>query len=256
MISFWFQKSFNLHNSGLWRGMTEVHSHLLPGVDDGVETNDEALSLLRFMEKEVGVERACFTPHTMMDFNNAPALRLQEKFQKFVSFYSGGIQLSLASEYMLDSSFQHHLSEGVLSLGAWNHRKLLLVEGARMNLLPGFYEKLETCFQAGYTPVIAHPERYIYMDEGDFQKLRERGCLFQLNIPSLHGYYGKQVQQIAYCLLNKEMYDFAAFDIHRYTGYARVIKQLSLPRKRLDQLCFLLENNKMIQFHGNDEIVE
>lgn len=247
MISCWFNKSFNVYNSGLWKGMTEIHSHLLPGVDDGVETKMEALDLLHFMEKEVEVKRVCITPHTMMDFNNSPALQLEGKFQDFLPCYNGSIELSLASEYMLDSYFSHRLSEGLLSLGEWNQKRLLLVEGAGVYLLPGFYDSLEQCFEVGYTPVIAHPERYLYMDKKDYLRMRERGCLFQLNIPSLHGYYGKHVQQVSYRLLNDNMYDFAAFDIHRYVGYARVVRQLSLTRKRLNALCLLLENNQNIQ---------
>ena len=123
-----------------------------------------------------------------------------------------------------------------MPLGEWNQKKLLLVEGAGIVLLPGFYDMLEECFEAGYTPVIAHPERYPYLEKNDCIKLKERGCLFQLNIPSLHGYYGKHVRQAAFTLLDRGMYDFAGFDIHRYEGYAAVIRQLCLTRKRLDKL--------------------
>ena len=77
MISFWFHRLFNACDSGLWTGMTEIHSHILPGVDDGVETKVEALSLLDFMEKEVKGAAGFITPHTMMDFNNSPAGELQ-----------------------------------------------------------------------------------------------------------------------------------------------------------------------------------
>lgn len=244
MVSFWFHRLFNACDSSLWTGMTEIHSHILPGVDDGVETKVDALSLLGFMEKEVKVQRVFITPHTMMDFNNSPAGELQKKFTEFKSAYGGQMELVLASEYMLDKHFPCRLSEGVLPLGEWNQKKLLLVEGAGIVLLPGFYDMLEECFEAGYTPVIAHPERYPYLEKNDYIKLKERGCLFQLNIPSLHGYYGKHVRQAAFTLLDKGMYEFAGFDIHRYEGYAAVVRQLCLTRKRLDKLGELLANNK------------
>ena len=92
---------------------------------------------------------------------------------------------------------------GYCRWGEWNQKKLLLVEGAGIVQLPGFYDMLGECFEAGYTPVIAHPERYPYLEKNDCIKLKERGCLFQLNIPSLHGYYGKHVRQAAFTLLDR-----------------------------------------------------
>lgn len=248
MVSFWFERKFNLMDSGVWQGMTEMHSHILPDVDDGVETKVDALQLLRFMERDVGVRRVCMTPHTMMDFNDAPAESLKEQFEKFHKDYSGKIELHLASEYMLDVSFSNHLKGEMLLLGEWDGKKLLLVETAALMPPPGLNEMIEGIFDAGYTPVIAHPERYAYMEEPDFRHLKERGCLFQLNIPSLHGYYGKHPQKDAIRLLKQEAYSFAGFDIHRYEGYARVARQLELSRAQLKRLTVLLDNNNNIQF--------
>lgn len=247
-ISFWPERKFNLQDNGIWKGMTEMHCHLLPAVDDGAETKEDALQLLRFMERDVGVRRICMTPHTMMDFNNAPAEKLCEKFCKFREDYSGRMELYLASEYMLDSFFNGHLKQEVLLLGEWGGRKLLLVETSALMPPPNLNETLEDIFAAGYTPVIAHPERYAYLDEPTYIRLRERGCLFQMNIPSLHGYYGKHSQKDALLLLKKGMYTFAGFDIHRYEGYARVIRQLELSRRQTDRLCLLLENSRNLEF--------
>ena len=119
MVSFWFERKFNLMDSGIWKGMTEMHCHILPDVDDGVETKEDALQLLRFMERDVGVRRICMTPHTMMDFNDAPAELLREQFVKFCNDYSGKMELYLASEYMLDVSFSNHLKGEMLLLGEW-----------------------------------------------------------------------------------------------------------------------------------------
>lgn len=248
MISFWFERKFNLQDNGIWKGMTEMHCHLLPGVDDGAETKDDALQLLRFMEREVEVRRICMTPHTMMDFNNVPAEFLKEKFRKFRDDYSGKMELYIASEYMLDVSFGNHLKEEVLLLGNWKDQKLLLVETSTLMAPPTLDEMLGDILAAGYTPVIAHPERYAYIEKSDYERFRKRGCLFQLNIPSLHGYYGKHAQIDAQLLLKQGVYSFAGFDIHRYEGYAQVVRQLELSRKQMDRLCFLLENNNQIEF--------
>lgn len=249
MISFWAKRKFNLQDNGVWKGMTEMHCHLLPAVDDGAETKEDALQLLRFMERDVGVRRICMTPHTMMDFNNAPAEDLREKFSKFCTDYSGKIELYLASEYMLDASFGEHLKQEMLLLGEWDNKKLILVETSALMPPPTLNETLEEIFAVGYTPVIAHPERYAYLDDPDYVRLRERGCLFQLNIPSLHGYYGKHPQKDAIRLLKQGMYTFAGFDVHRYEGYARTVRQLELSRRQTDRLCLLLDNNKNLEFY-------
>jgi Capsular polysaccharide biosynthesis protein len=254
MVSFWFERTFNLMDNEVWKGMTEIHCHILPDVDDGVETKEDALQLLRFMERDVGVHRICMTPHTMMDFNNAPVTSLKGQFRKFCNDYSGRMELFLASEYMLDVSFGSHLKGEMLPLGEWDGRRLLLVETAALMPPPGLEEMLEDIFSAGYIPVIAHPERYAYMEESDYRRWKERGCLFQLNIPSLHGYYGRYPQKDAVRLLKQGMYDFAGFDIHRYEGYARVIRQLELSRKQLDNVRRLLENNENIQFDGEEKM--
>lgn len=248
MISFWPCRKFNAQDNGLWKGMTEMHCHLLPGVDDGAETREDALKVLRFMENEVKVRRVCITPHTMMDFNNASGERLEENFQKFKIGYDGALELFIASEYMLDAFFPVRLSEGLLPLGEWNQKKLVLVETPVMMSPPELDSTWEHIFEMGYTPVIAHPERYHYMTKKDLWNLRERGCLLQLNIPSLHGYYGKVVEKNAFRLFVEGLYDFAGFDIHRYEGYARVIRQLQLSRKDLDRLGVLLNNNQNINF--------
>lgn len=248
MISFWPYRKFNVQDNGLWRGMTEIHCHLLPGVDDGAETREDALQVLRFMEQEVGVSRVCITPHTMMDFNNAPGERLIEEFQKFIVGYDGNMELYIASEYMMDAFFMNRLMEGLLPLGEWNQKKLVLVEMPIMMSSPNQNLMLDSVFEKGNTPVIAHPERYRYMKEKEYQQLRERGCLLQLNIPSLHGYYGRDAEKTAFRLLDKGLYDFAGFDIHRYVGYAATVRQLQLSRGELDRLCLLLDNNKNINF--------
>lgn len=248
MISFLPFRKFNVQDTGLWTGMTEMHCHLLPGVDDGVETKEQALRILRFMEEEVRVRRVCITPHTMMDFNNAPGERLHGIFQRFLPAWDGKIELHIASEYMIDSYFSKRLSEGLLSLGIQNQRRLVLVELPTMMCPLDWETTMERIFEMGYTPVIAHPERYRYIHVDYCRAWRERGCLLQLNLPSLHGYYGKHIEKQAFQLLDDELYGFAGFDIHRYEGYAAVVRQLSLSRKRMDKLAKLLDNGRKLEF--------
>lgn len=244
----WPEKKINVDSSGLWQGMVEIHSHLLSGVDDGVRTIGEALDLLHFMEEEVGVEKIYMTPHTMIDFNSGPASLLLDKFNWFCREYSGGIDITIASEYMLDVAFRERLASGdILSLGRLANKSLLLVETSCMIRLPCLDDIIDDIFASGYIPVIAHPERYVYMNEGQYRNLWGKGCLLQMNIPSLYGYYGEIVRKQAEFLLDRGMFYFAGFDIHNYASYSKVIKELRVSRSRLEKLGQLLENNKLIK---------
>lgn len=251
MVAFWTERKFNVNASGMWRNMVEIHCHLLPGVDDGVAKLDDTLSLLCYMENEVGVNKVCMTPHTMSDYNCGPTDILIDKFKKIQSVYAGGITLSLSSEYMIDMAFYERLRNGdLLSLGEYENYNLLLVETPLTMPLSHLDKILEDIFSAGYVPVIAHPERYLYMDCQKYRILRESGCLFQMNIPSLYGCYGREVKKRAEALLDKEMYCFAGFDIHSYENYSKVVEGLKLKRKRLERLGELLNNNKFIYVTG------
>ena len=121
---FWIKRKQSLVESGLFEGFTDYHSHILPGVDDGVRSTDEALRILKWYE-ELGVERVVLTPHIAQLYpcNSAPYLR--ERFEVFRGQYQGGVELSLGAEYMLDSSFQTHLVQGDMLTVAEN---TLLVE--------------------------------------------------------------------------------------------------------------------------------
>ena len=120
-----FKKQTSLVGSGILEGFTDYHSHILPGVDDGVQTLDESLYVLDCLEK-LGVQSIWLTPHIMEDFPNTSE-KLRERFQLLLQYYSGGIALHLAAEYMLDNLFEERLaSEDLLPIG--KAQKHLLVE--------------------------------------------------------------------------------------------------------------------------------
>ena len=151
-----FKSKYNLINSGLMKGMTDIHSHVLPGVDDGSPDINTSLSLLRYMES-IGLREVWLTPHIMEDY---PTLnkKLQQQFDVLKAAYSGPLNLRLSSEYMMDAAFTNKLDGEVLPLGS-SH---LLVETSYMYPPPGLPDILMKIWNAGYQPVIAHPERYLY----------------------------------------------------------------------------------------------
>ena len=193
-------------------GFTDWHSHLLPGVDDGVQTADEALQILEAYEK-AGVRDVWFTPHIMEDMPNTPD-DLRQRFRQFQEAYTGTVALHLAAEHMLDPLFERRLAaREVLPIGPEGN--LLLVETSYFNPPIDLYGLLHRIRSQGYFPLLAHPERYVYMDEPDYRKLQTLGVKFQLNLPSLAGAYGKEAKRKGRWLLKQGLYHCAGTDIHR-----------------------------------------
>lgn len=231
-MSWWwpFEKKQTLAESGVFQGMTDYHSHLLPGVDDGVQTPEESLEILRLYE-ELGIREVWFTPHIMEDIPNTTT-GLRTRFEQFQRIYTGNIHLHLAAEYMLDNLFKERLAHrDLLPLGVeGNH---LLVETSYFNPPVDLYNMLEKIKLAGYYPVLAHPERYVYMEETDYLRLKELGVRFQLNLPSLVGGYGHVVKKKAEWLQEKGMISLYGTDTHSLLYFQRMI---SLPQLTLKNI--------------------
>ncbi|WP_237040473.1 tyrosine-protein phosphatase [Phocaeicola faecalis] len=200
--------------------MTDCHSHLLPGVDDGVKTLSETLEILKEMEKQ-GIAEVWFTPHIMEDIPNKTA-DLKKKFAEVQAVYQGNIRLYLAAENMLDNLFEERLENDDLLPIEKDGKLYLLVETSYFNPPIDLYGILKRIQQKGYYPLLAHPERYEYMTMKDYKVLRESNILFQLNLPALSGMYGKNIQKKAKVLYRIKMYDVIGCDIHsmRYWEFA------------------------------------
>ena len=197
---------------GFFKGFTDWHSHILPGVDDGVQTMEEALQILKKYE-ELGVKEVWLTPHIMEDIPNTTA-HLKERFNELRAAYQGHVTLHLASENMLDNLFEERLEKNDL-LPIGKNKDHLLVETSYFNPPMGLYDILQHIQAKGYYPILAHPERYIYMEQEDYRKLKAMGIKLQLNIPSLTGIYGKEAQKKSEWLAEQNMYDLKGMDLHK-----------------------------------------
>ncbi|MBR1927746.1 MAG: capsular biosynthesis protein [Bacteroidales bacterium] len=209
-----FSKRLTLSSSRVFEGFTDCHSHILPGVDDGVKELRESLAILGRYE-EMGFKSVWFTPHIMEDYPNTTA-DLRRRFEELKEAYAGPLELHLGAENMIDNLFEKRLeANDFLPMG---HRgDHLLVETSYFTPPYGFRETLEKVKSKGYFPVLAHPERYVYMGPKDYDRLKEMKILFQLNLFSLTGYYGSSVKRVAETLLKKGYYDYAGTDIHSIT---------------------------------------
>ena len=206
-----FSDKVIVRESGLLEGFRDCHCHLLPGVDDGVGEVDETMQVLEEWEMS-GVAEVWLTPHIMEDIPNEPA-ELKRRFTELQQQYKGAVRLHLAAEHMMDGLFLKRQEAGeMMPIGAEGTR--LLVETSYYTPPMNMGEIIDSIRQQGYDPILAHPERYQYMDTRDYKRWKERGVLLQLNLPSLVGAYGPEVQRKAEWLLKENMYDYCGTDTH------------------------------------------
>lgn len=206
----WFNRPPRKHLGSLSDGV-DWHSHILPGIDDGVTTVDEALEILRFYEAN-GVREVWLTPHIMEDIPNTTTA-LRAKFEELKAIYEGNIRLRLGAEYMLDSLFDERLAEGdLLTIGLSGNR--ILIETSYFNRPIGMDDTINRVIQKGYIPVLAHPERYVYMDKDNYKRLKLKGVEFQMNILSQNNFYGKEARRKSLWLEKQGWYNYSGTDIH------------------------------------------
>ena len=193
-------------------GYVDIHSHILPGIDDGAKTLEDTEFLLEEM-KQLGFTKVITTPHTMSTvWENTPET-IQNASIKVKSELSLPFEIQAASEYLLDESvITKAKNKELLTL----KNNFVLVEFSYLNPPIQLYDFLYQLQLSGYYVVLAHPERYSYFhsNKKEYQKLKKAGCLFQLNLLSTVGYYGKDVAETAKYLLKKDLYDFTGSDIH------------------------------------------
>ena len=224
LFSIFRKQKDSIIESGVLKGICDCHTHLLPGVDDGVATIEQSLEVLAYMESQ-GVSQVWCTPHVMDDIPNPTELLLR-KFEELKTAYKGNIKLNLAAEYMLDSEFEKRLAEGDL-LKMWDD--VVLVETST-NIPPyNLLNLLENIMSKGYRPMLAHPERYRYMDVADYRHLREIGVYYQLNLPSVVGYYGETAANKALRLLREGSYYAVGSDCHKYSAILSQFNRAVLP---------------------------
>lgn len=228
-----FSKKYSIASSGILQGLTDWHCHLLPAVDDGVRTMEESLQILSSYEHH-GIKEVWLTPHIMEDMPNSTSF-LRSRYAELKTAYSGPIILHLASENMLDNLFEERLQQGdLLPLG--KEGKHLLVETSYFNPPYGLQDILQRIKSRGFFPVLAHPERYIYMGQKDYEQLKQQNVAFQLNLPSLVGAYGEDAKHKAKWLLENRYYQYSGTDTHRQSSWEVIVEKQQIPKDIVQML--------------------
>ena len=227
-----FERKKRLIDSDFFNGITDYHCHILFGVDDGMKELSESLLALSYYES-LGVKRVFFTPHINLTYNNLPLI--ETNFEILKNRYDGDIELNLAAEYLLDSGFEVQLKQGLKCI----KENMVLVESSYLNKSANFDETLFQIANEGFVPIIAHPERYLFMDINKYHKLKNCDYMFQLNLLSLSGMYGSQVKRRALYLLENNMYDIVGSDMHNLELFKEHIQKSKLSKMQYRSLMLL-----------------
>ena len=225
----------------------DIHSHLLPGIDDGAASIDDTMNLINGLE-EIGFKKFITTPHIMSDvWTNTPTL-INEKLSSTISELKVpniDNRLRAAAEYMIDSEFNDLFKTKSLLTLKDNY---VLVEISYLNPPIQLYDILFELQVSGYQPVLAHPERYNFYHNSldEYKKLNNAGCLFQLNMLSTTGYYGERVAKAADLLLQNGLISFIGSDVHHNRHLEYMHKRVVL--KNHEYLPSTFQNNSFFDF--------
>lgn len=242
-----FLKSKPILKDLLGGNFVDIHSHVLPGIDDGARNITKSTELVLSLQK-LGVSQIITSPHIKhYVWENSPeiiASKLQET-QKALEENKIKMPLQAAAEYFIDSWFENHFKEEkLLTL----KDKYVLVEMSYQNAPLNIYKTIFEIQLAGYIPVLAHPERYVFYHNAfsEYEKLKNAGCIFQLNLLSTVDYYGSKIGKIADELLAKGMYTFCGTDVHHKKHIEAFDGKVKI--KNIDSLKEIIANNQFFKF--------
>lgn len=221
----------------------DVHSHLIPGIDDGSPDLETSLELIRGLVS-LGYKKIITTPHINADvYTNTPEIIRAGEATVSAELRKRNIDVEFhaAAEYLMDDGFTRKVAAGGPFLTLKDN--LVLVEFSFVVPAMNVKQVLFDLQVKGYQPVLAHPERYLYFgaNKGWYEQLRDAGCLFQMNLLSFRGHYGKEAQQLAEYLVKKGYVDLLGTDLHR----AAHLDGLRSPRVAA-KVAALLETGRLL----------
>lgn len=193
-----------------------MHSHLIPGIDDGAKTLADSIRMVRQLIK-LGFEKIITTPHVMGDYYPNTSEQIEAGLQELkiaLKKENISIEIEAAAEYFIDDFFENLLNKKK-QLRTFSGNKLL-IEFSTFAPPGNIFEIIFQLKTKGYQPILAHPERYVYYETefNQFDKIKNAGCSFQVNLLSLVGHYGRKQKKIAIKLLRSGLVDYLATDLH------------------------------------------
>ena len=230
MLGYFFKSKPSL-NQILPENYVDIHSHLIPGVDDGAKNAENSVELIKEM-KNLGFSKIITTPHIYPNLYENNRKILEEKF-KLINKKIKNVELNYAAEYMIDATNLSKIQNKNLLTLKDNYVLIEMSFFSEPKLLNEFIFELQN---HGYQPVLAHPERYSFWF-GNFSKfieLRKKDVKFQLNLLSVTDYYGVEVRKMSDKLLENNFIDFVGSDFHN-------LNQLKIFRNSLNDSKFFVK---------------
>lgn len=225
----------------------DIHSHVLPGIDDGAKNIKKSVELVSSLQ-QIGVSQMITSPHiSHYVWNNSPEIIASKLLETERALEENKIEIPVraAAEYLIDSWFENHFKEEKLLTLKDNY---ILVEISYQNAPLNIYKTIFEIQLAGYIPVLAHPERYLFYHNkfSEYEKLKNAGCLFQLNLLSTVEYYGSKIAKVTDELLAKGMYSFCGTDVHHKKHIKAFDDKLKV--KNIQALKEVIANNQFFKF--------
>jgi tyrosine-protein phosphatase YwqE len=207
-----FKRSNKLKHKDFSGIGVDMHSHLIPGVDDGAKDVADSIQLIKGL-KELGFTKLYTTPHTLQDIHPNTHETLKNAHKLLDGQLPDGISLDLSSEYYMDEQFAAQVNDGTVMPLPGNR---LLIEFSQISRPHDLEEVIFSLGIKGYQLILAHPERYLFLHKNFnyYTRLKEMGVELQVNALSLTDHYGKHIRSIAEKLIEKDMIDFIGTDIH------------------------------------------
>jgi tyrosine-protein phosphatase YwqE len=225
----------------------DLHSHLIAGIDDGVDTIEESIEIILELRK-LGVFNIITTPHIKKERYPNTATQIKcglDELRDELRRRKINIQIDVAAEYYADEHFLQLLqAREIMSFG----KNYVLFELSYTRCPDNLEDIVDAIKEAGYTPVLAHPERYLYMLESFhlYRRLKEKGVYFQLDINSLIGYYSPKAQKIANALLKEDMIEFVGSDTHKMRHLEALKQTVNTPQFKRLYKSGKIQNNALI----------
>lgn len=213
----------------------DIHSHLIPGIDDGAKTLEDSLVLIQGLQ-DLGFSKIITTPHIYKEhYPNTKEIIGQGLADVKLAMKQARIQMPIeaSAEYFMDDHFEGLLDDkNIHPLNG----KYVLVEMSFFGAPPKLEDYIFKIQLKGFIPILAHPERYLFFhnDYDHFLELKAKGVLFQLNANSIMGYYGKPVKTMAHKLLKDKLIDLIGTDVH-HIGHIEYLKS-NIKNKEFQQI--------------------
>ncbi|WP_237249516.1 tyrosine-protein phosphatase [Sphingobacterium faecale] len=231
----------------------DMHNHLLPGIDDGSQSVEQSMALIKGLHG-IGFEKFICTPHIMEGVHPNTKSTIgaaQQLLNKELRAVNSKVEIFAAAEHMIDEGLEALLKKDNLCVMPGGY---VLIEMSYLSESKALFQTILDIQNLGYKPILAHPERYNYYHYNFdmYKRIKDAGCLLQLNLLSISRYYGTEVKVAALTMIKSGMYDFVGTDTHHEKHLAALQEVVAkYPVRDLLKTCPVKNPSLLDHMQGN-----